>query len=81
MTANIGSTVDKDFIGRVEMPDVASLHDEHDDPVNACDNSIEGEGCSHVLVLAPYGMAPVIMFAIGWSIEGIINGYDDNQEP
>lgn len=81
MAANICSALDKGFIGRVEMPDVAGLHDQHHDPVNAGDNSIEREWCSHMLVLAPYCVASIVMFTIFRSIEGVVNCCDYNQEP
>lgn len=81
MTANIGSARHKTLICRVEMPDVASLHDDHNDPVNAGDDGIEREGCPHVLVLAPYCVASVGIFTILGSIEGVVDRCDHNKEP
>lgn len=81
MTTNVGSTGDEVFICRVEMPDVASLHDKHDDPVNAGDDDIEGERRPHVLVLTPYCLAVVTMFTVWGSIESVVDGSYNNQEP
>ena len=53
MTADICSTLDEGLIGRVEVPDITSLHDQDDDPVNARDDDIEGERGAHVVVLTP----------------------------
>lgn len=78
MTANIGSTCNEVFIGRVKVPDVASLHDKHDDPVDAGDDHVEGEWRSHVLVLAPYCMAVVAIFTIWGSVESVVDGCNDN---
>ena len=81
MTANIGSTRDKGFIGRIEVPNVASLHKKHGDPIDAGDDGVEGEWCSQALVLAPNCVASVVMFAIVWSMECVVNPYDHNKEP
>ena len=81
VTPDVCGTLDKGLIGRVEVPDVASLHDKHDDPIDAGHDGIEGKWSSHVPVLAPNGVASVIMFAVHWNIEGVVNCYDDNKEP
>lgn len=81
MTANICSTIDEAFICRVEVPGVASLHDKDNDPINTRNDGVKGEGCTHVLILAPYCVAPMVMFAIGWSIEGVVNRCNNNEEP
>lgn len=81
VTADVGGTLDKGLIGRVEVPDIASLHDKDDDPIDTGDDGIEGKWSSHVAVLAPNRVASVIMFAVFWGIEGVVHCYDDNKEP
>jgi hypothetical protein len=81
MTSNIRRTLDEMLIRGVEMPDVAGLHDQHDDPVDARYDHVERERRPHVPVLAPYGMAVVVMFAVCWSIEGVKDGCDYDKKP
>ena len=81
MTADTCSTVDKGLSCRIQVPNIASLHDQDDDPVDARDDGIEGEWGRHVLVLAPYCVATMIMFAVRRGIEGVVNRCDNNKKP
>ncbi len=81
MTADVGSTSDEYVVGGVEVPNVATLHDKHDDPINAGDDGIEGEWGSHVPVLTPYCVASMVMFAVCGSVEGEVNRCDHHQKP
>ena len=81
MAANVCGTGDERLICRVKVPDVTRLQDQCDDPVYACDNDIQGEGSSHVPVLSPYCVAVVILTAVRWGIEGIVEGRDHHKQP
>lgn len=81
VTADICGAIDKCLVRGKEVPDVAGLHDEHDDPVDACNDGIEGEGGPHAAILAPDGMAIMGMFTVVWSIEGVVDGCDCNEKP
>ena len=81
MAADVGSAGDKGLIGRVEVPRVATLHNEHDDPVDGGDDGVEREGSSQVAVLAPYRVAAVRVLAVGGRVEGVVDAGDDDEEP
>lgn len=81
VTADICGAVDKCLVGGKQVPDVAGLHDGHDDPVDACDDGIEGEGRPHAAVLAPDGMAIMAMITVIGGIEGVVEDCDCEEEP
>lgn len=80
MTANISRAFEIHFIRGIEVPDVATLKKQKDDPVNARDNGIEGERRPHVIILAPYCVAMVGIFAAFWSMKSVVNPDDHDEE-
>jgi hypothetical protein len=63
------------------MPNVTTLHDEEDNPVDACDDEVEGERSSHMAVLSPYSMAIMAMFAVCGRGEGVEQGCNNHKQP
>lgn len=80
MSANIGRAFEIHLIRGIEVPDVASLQKKNNDPVNARDDGIEGEGRLHVVILAPYCVAIAVMFAAVWSMKSVVNPDDHDEE-
>jgi hypothetical protein len=81
MTANVRSALHECLVRGIEVQNVASLHNKHDNPINAGDDGIEGEGRPDVLVLSPYCMASMVVSAIIGSVESVVNRCDHNQKP
>jgi hypothetical protein len=81
MAADVGSAGDKGLVGRVEVPRIAGLHDEHDDPVDGGDDGVQREGRPQVAVLAPYRVAAVRVLAVCGRVEGVVDAGDDDEEP
>ena len=81
VTADICGAVDQYLVRGKQVPDVAGLHDGHDDPVDAYDDGIEGEGGPHAAVLAPDGVAIMAMFTVIRGIEGVVDDGDCEEEP
>ena len=81
MTSNICSTGYEGLICREKVPDVPGLQDQRNDPVHARDNDIQGEWRPHVSVLTPYCVAVVLVMAIRWRTEGVIEGCNHYEEP
>lgn len=79
MTANICRALKVPLISGIEVPDVASLHDKHNDPVDARDDGIEGEWGAHAVVLAPYCVATLVVFAVR-DMEGVVDPDNHHEE-
>jgi len=62
------------------MPYVSDLEEEENNPINGDYDNVQGEGGPIESVHIPNGMAPLSNIII-WSVEGIVEGGDDNQEP
>lgn len=61
------------------MPNISELKDEEDDPVNGCNDGVEGESRMMVLVLTPDCSSSIDV--IVWSMEGIVDTADDDEQP
>jgi hypothetical protein len=81
MTPDVGSAGNEGLVGGVEVPRVAGLHDEHGDPVDGGDDSVERKGRPQVAVLAPYRVAAVGVLAVRRRVEGVVDAGDDDKEP
>lgn len=81
VAADVGCTCLIACVRLVEILDVVCLQDQHDDPVHARDNRVEGKRRRAVVVLVPYRMASVLVFAIWRSIEGVVCSRNHDEEP
>lgn len=61
------------------MPDISKLKDEEDDPVDGCNDGVEGESRMMVLVLTPN--CPASVDIVMWSMEDIVDAADDDEQP
>jgi hypothetical protein len=72
VAAHIGSTDHECLIGAVEKTEIVELKDQDHDPIDACDNCIEAEWGMAAIILAPNGVARVVVRAIVRTIEGVL---------
>ena len=63
------------------MPDIASLQDQHHDPVDTGHDGIERERCSEVAILTPNCSAVLLMATVCRSIECVICSTDNHEKP
>ena len=77
--SDIGCTSYEVLVGRVQMPDVPALHDQEDDPIDACDDEVEGERSPHSSVLSPYRMAIMAVVAVRGRVEGVVQGCNNHK--
>lgn len=61
------------------MPNVTALQNEEEDPVNSCDDEVEGERSPHMAVLSPYRMTTMTMFAVCGGVESVVQGCNDDK--
>lgn len=62
-----------------QMPDVADLEDEEDNPVDGHNDAVHAEACVVVAILTPY--TALVGMVIMRGVEDIVEGAEDNQEP
>lgn len=74
-----GGGLDIGGVGGEEVPDVADLEEEEDDPVDGRNDRVQLKGCMPTLVLPPDGV--VWVFAIVWGVEGVVDAGCDSEEP
>lgn len=79
MAANIGGAVLVCLITAPEIADIVDLEDQDDDPIDTGNNSIETEWSWPVVVLAPNGVAVVVVLAVLRACEGIVDSCHDNE--
>lgn len=79
MGAHIGGAVLEGLIAAPQVSDVVDLEHQDNNPVNASDDGVEAEGRWSVTVLAPYGVAMVVVRAVRRTREGIDDASHDDQ--
>jgi hypothetical protein len=72
VAAHIGSTDNECLIGAVEKTEIVELKDQDHNPIDACDNCIETEWGMAAIILAPDGVARVVVRAIVRMIEAVL---------
>lgn len=72
VASNIGCAVFVALVRIVEIANIVSLQDEHDDPVYASDNGVQGERGVIVVVLTPNCVAFLVFMAVIWGTECVV---------
>ena len=79
MTPDIGSGVNISRVFRKKMPYIADLEDQEHNPVDVCDERVEGERGWIVFVLAPDGSSCVVPFVLsGGGVEAVEKAEDED---
>jgi len=81
MGSDVGCTSYEVLVGRVQMPDVPALQDQEDDPIDTCDDEIEGERSLNPSVLSPYCVAMMAVSTVPRRVEGIVEGCNNHKKP
>ena len=79
MRSNISGTRHEVLVGREKVPNIAALQDEQDDPVNTCEDGVEGKWSFPMPILSPYCMAMMTMFAVCRGVKGIVQCSHDHK--
>jgi len=79
VASNPSGSVDIVDVRREQVPDIANLKDEENNPVDGYNNRVDGEGSVEVAVLAPDSSSSKDI--IVGHVEGVVDAANDNKKP
>lgn len=75
VASNIGCAGLVAFVCTIKVSDIVSLKYEHDDPVYAGDDRVQGKGCRVVVILSPDRVATLVLVTVIWRAECVVYSY------